>query len=221
MVIGMRSAQLPPHLALCHSPCRHWIVSAGGGSESYQCFFQYKEHACERHVFPALTPLPPHSVARFRLDHLLPEDWSALLRHCRRLTSPHGSFTYSFPGDTAVATTAGDAASAVVTNVAFMHIVERTAGDFVPNNMIYHELQRRYLVLPCYTAETGTGAVDFTSWLRCLQQGEANMETECAADEGAGGSTDTHCACHRKDSTKYAVISCRCFFLFFCFCRCS
>lgn len=38
------------------------------------------------------------------------------------------------------------AAPQMIQNHAYMHIVERVAGDFTPNNMIYHQLQKFHLV---------------------------------------------------------------------------
>ncbi|RNF22344.1 putative Bis(5-adenosyl)-triphosphatase, partial [Trypanosoma conorhini] len=117
MASGMRAAQLPPNLALCRGSCRHWIVAAGANSESYQCFCRAQGQASGRHGSTASTPPPSHAAARFRPDHLLPGDWSALLRHCRRLTSPHGSFSYSSPGDAAAAEAAEADSTAEVVNL--------------------------------------------------------------------------------------------------------
>ncbi|RNF20639.1 putative Bis(5-adenosyl)-triphosphatase [Trypanosoma cruzi] len=191
----MRGAQLPAHLALCSSPCRHWIVSAGNGSDSFEFFCRSRGQMTEGHgSFPSRTPVSSHAVARFRLDHLLPGDWSRLLQHCRCLTSPGGSYNYSSPGDMAAVmrgthAAASEKASRAVVNSAFMHIVERTVGDFFPNNMIYHELQRRYVVPSSGAIATNEGAVDFFSWLLHLQE-EEEKEGEttvscigCGADD--------------------------------------
>ncbi|KEG10612.1 putative Bis(5-adenosyl)-triphosphatase [Trypanosoma grayi] len=203
----MRSAQLPPHLALCNAPCRHWIVFSANTCDSYQWLCKSLRHTEEGNSSPsALSPSPV--CARFRLDHLLPADWSALLRQCRRLTSPSGSFTFSSPGDVVTVASSGVAGAttavprgqpAEVLNTSFMHIVERTCGDFVPNNMIYHRLQQRYVVSPGVSAaDVNENEASFTAWMQKLQEERDNCDIaaeggtridgeESGSDSGSGG----------------------------------
>lgn len=173
----MRSAQLPPHFALSSGSCRHWIVSATNQSESYNLFCKRQQQILTGDKF--FQPSLSFSLGRFCLDNLLAEDWCALLRECCCLTSPRGSFTYFSPGDIAIINDEEkaraklcDGTSRAVVNAAFMHIVERTNGDFVPNNMIYHKIQQRYVVghSYCATEFEEASAAGFSSWLRQLQE---------------------------------------------------
>ncbi|SCU66101.1 Bis(5'-adenosyl)-triphosphatase, putative [Trypanosoma equiperdum] len=163
----MRSAQLPSKLSSAAGSCKHWVVSVPNSSESYRCFCSLIDRALQ----PGTCH--PYSV-RFRLEHLLPADWSLLLGWCRRLTSCGGSFTYTSPGDISEQTESVGAVDdseghPAVVNAAFMHVVERCHGDFVPNNMIYHELQRRYTVYAPASPPPPEGPEDFTSFLGALQ----------------------------------------------------
>nr|CCC92071.1 putative Bis(5'-adenosyl)-triphosphatase [Trypanosoma congolense IL3000] len=184
----MRSAQLPPKLSLSSGSCSHWVVAATNCSESYRSFCSCIEKmACDG------SSLPRH--VRFRVDHLLPGDWSLLLRQCRRLTTAGGSFNYSYPGDLLAASDCpkvNDAAgnAPVVVNAAFMHVVERTSGDFVPNNMVYHKLQNHCIVRNPTKGLSDNGEEDFTSFLSILQQDPCVDRLEPVAVDGIEAVSD-------------------------------
>ncbi|EPY34975.1 bis(5'-adenosyl)-triphosphatase [Angomonas deanei] len=93
-----------------------------------------------------------------------------MLRMCRGLSHPVSSYTFCSPGDTPIvkptapkAVDGADPASTPaeegehknIINDAFMHVVERTQGDFEPNNMIYHQLQKYKLTTATVSASDG------------------------------------------------------------------
>ncbi|KAG5504429.1 hypothetical protein JKF63_04881 [Porcisia hertigi] len=185
----MRSVKVSRDIAVTKGGA-HYVVSAVNSSISYDAYRRHHLHAVQApssHL--ASTPV-------FRLASLLPADWSALLRMCRRLTHPGASFSFSSPGDTAESfSTANTCATADTPttvadaniNHAYLHIVERTPGDFTPNNMIYHHLQQyRLVVAPSSTAaETGERAAvlaAFTAQVREIQQQSVQSPTEAWAE---------------------------------------
>ncbi|KAG5478714.1 hypothetical protein LSCM1_06118 [Leishmania martiniquensis] len=182
----MRSAKVPPSIAVTKKGV-HYVVSSVNSCASYEEYHR-------DHVNPVLESSPPLACAPvFRLASLLPADWSALLRMSRRLTHPGASFNFSFPGDVAEPplTTADARASAAKPaanhNHAYLHIVERVPGDFAPNNMIYHHLQRYHLVSGPSTAaaeagEDGAVLAAFTALVANLQQQPAQLPEEALAE---------------------------------------
>ncbi|CAJ1025174.1 Scavenger mRNA decapping enzyme C-term binding/HIT domain containing protein, putative [Leishmania lindenbergi] len=111
----------------------------------------------------------------------------------RRLTHPGANFNFSSPGDTAeirsmTADTPASVEKPVVNNNhAYLHIVERTPGDFTPNNLVYHQLQRYHLVPAQSTTavEAGENAAvlaAFTALVTTLQQQPAQSPEEASAE---------------------------------------
>ncbi|GET88771.1 hypothetical protein, conserved [Leishmania tarentolae] len=181
----MRSAKVPPSVAVTTKGV-HYVVSSVNSCASYEAY----RRSCEHLVQASSSPLAAAPV--FRLTSLLPADWSALLRMSRRLTHPGASFNFSSPGDTTelfstTDTHASADKSEANNNHAYLHIVERVPGDFTPNNMIYHQLQRYHLApAPSTTAtEAGeSGAVPdaFTTLVTDLQKKPAQSLEEVLAE---------------------------------------
>ncbi|TPP50234.1 HIT domain family protein [Leishmania donovani] len=182
----MRSAKVPLPFAVTTKGV-HYVVSTVNSCASYEAYRHHYEHLAQA------SSSPFASAPVFRLTSLLPADWSALLRMSRRLTHPGASFNFSSPGDTAElrSTTADTHASAdeptTNNNHAYLHIVERVPGDFTPNNMIYHQLQRYHLApAPSTTAaEAGEGGAvpdPFTALVTALQQQPAQSPEEASAE---------------------------------------
>lgn len=182
----MRSAKVPLSVAVTTRGA-HYVVSTVNNCPSYETYRFHYEHLVQG------SSSPFASAPVFRLTSLLPADWSALLRMSRRLTHPGASFNFSFPGDTAElhSTTADTHASgdtpATSNNHAYLHIVERVPGDFTPNNMIYHQLQRYHLAPApsTTTAEAGEGGAvldAFTALVTALQQQPAQSPEEVSAE---------------------------------------
>lgn len=145
------------------------------------------------------------SAEVFRISYLLPTDWSRLLRLCRSLTYPDGAFNFTSPGDLSSVKAGGAELSyttettewsregstdfAHALNHAFLHIVERVRGDFTPNNMVYHELQKYRLIdggeggapSRAIDAETSGKYLEFSRLIHRLQQ----QSCLCASEAGA------------------------------------
>ncbi|KAG5504813.1 hypothetical protein GH5_05442 [Leishmania sp. Ghana 2012 LV757] len=182
----MRSAKVPPSIAVTKTGV-HYVVSAVSSCASYEEY--HRDHV--NPVQGSSSPLASAPV--FRLSSLLPADWSALLRMSRRLTHPGANFNFSSPGDTAehrwpaADTRASADRPAANVNHAYLHIVERVPGDFTPNNMIYHQLQRYRLIYEPSTAvaeagEGGTALAAFTALVTDLQQQPAQSPEQASAE---------------------------------------
>ncbi|KPI83257.1 hypothetical protein ABL78_7715 [Leptomonas seymouri] len=177
----MRAAKVPTRIAVT-AEAVHYVVSTVNSCASYRAFRQ-RTSACATLDSASPSPLPP-----FRLALLLPADWSALLRMCRRVTHPGASFNFSSPGDMwgdhhhtsdshhrdANARATAEGAAQTIQNNAFMHVVERVTDDFTPNNMIYHQLQKFHLLTADPADELQTQAppsmVAFTQLVTAMQQ---------------------------------------------------
>lgn len=197
----MRAAKVPANIAVTAKGV-HYVVSTVNCSASCQAY-QQQQQDTRASAAPAIA-------SPFRFTSLLPADWSALLRMCRRLTHPSASFNFSSPGDMAEqphhhdhqhSTSTNKAAhyrtgeeeqqqpspvpAAAVPNLqnhAYMHIVERVAGDFTPNNMIYHQLQK-FRLLPSADKELSRDdtMAAFTQLVVGLQRQPAQAPQEVAA----------------------------------------
>lgn len=142
----MRAFRLPAAMAVCAEPNTHHVIAAIDGCRSFQ---QAKANAASNNANANAntnsTTISGNVSHRFRLDGLLPEDWSRLLSICRALTDPAGAFNFSSPGDTGGLPPDGSSGAApgtTVENGAYLHVVRRSPGDFVPNNLVYHYLQQ-------------------------------------------------------------------------------
>lgn len=123
------------------------------------------------------------------ISHLLPSLWSELVFIFQQYTSADKSYTFSAPGFpfllddcTASATASSDA----VCNAICFHILERTAGDFTPNNMVYHTLQQPsfspfsppHFSTPTIDAFTRDGSGDYSILQLAKNSREGSESTE-------------------------------------------
>lgn len=145
----MRATRLPALMAAAAPPLSHYIVTVVNSSPTYQ----------------RLATLQPSG--NMQLSSLQPSDWQSLLSFCRSLCHPERSFSISFPGDVSCPQDGGCGTGCHMTpvNNAYIHLVERTEGDFVPNNLIYHILQR----YPLQAAGGADCRPGFSDILRALQ----------------------------------------------------
>lgn len=201
---SMRATRVPSSIAVTAGGV-HYVVAAVNACASCQRYQRQQMHKTAN-TTTSPAPLPP-----FRFTSLLPEDWSALLRMCRRLTHPSACFNFSSPGDTAGPRhTQQSAASsldqpscsvvaaeeAAMQNHAYLHIVQRVAGDFTPNNMIYHRLQQFHLITNAEASDAQRGKEGaiassssspspmrgFTNLVVALQQQAPQAPQEVTAD---------------------------------------
>ncbi|KAG8343106.1 putative Bis(5'-adenosyl)-triphosphatase [Trypanosoma vivax] len=185
----MRCAQLPPKLSITGGLRGHWVVAVSNNCEGFKKFCASVSESTQKNN----SSVSPGYRARFRVDHLLPADWTALLRQCVRLVrqkSQGSHFNIFCPGDLypiepdAGSSTARTEHKLEVHNFSVVHVVERTRDDFVPNNLIYHEIQKRYS-LPShpFTAVSPIGVglcntlQEFSFLLRQLQELREDAET--------------------------------------------
>lgn len=153
----MRAVRLPATMAVCAEPRSHYIITAVDSSRSFQRCKQQQENS-------------KGCGYSLRLARLLPADWTNLLELCCVLTHPQKSFSFSSPGDGGPSPGTASAAE----NGAYLHVVERAAGDFVPNNLIYHCLRR-------YTLNAQEGCVEgFGQLVREAQSLPAQSAAEAA-----------------------------------------
>jgi len=145
----MRAARLPAWMAVATAPLSHHIVTVVNSNPTYQRF---------------ATQEPSGNM---QLSSLQPSDWQTLLNLCRSLCHPQRSFSISFPGDISRPQDGARETGGHITpvNNAYIHLVERTEGDFVPNNLIYHILQR----YPLQAADGADCRPGFSDFLRALQ----------------------------------------------------
>ncbi|CCW65335.1 unnamed protein product [Phytomonas sp. EM1] len=176
----MRAAKLPSCMAVSKIlPDRHFIITAVDNCASYQYFLQQLSQ--QRQTSLLSETKSDSSVAKhyFSIDNLVPEDMTSLLVLCRAITYPTGSFNFSFQGNPSTsscsvsASNSQDGPDAAVRRLAYLHVVERAAGDFVPNNLLYD-------CLKCYQAEPGgsSGINGFPEFL-----GDAQRQLPQSAEE--------------------------------------
>jgi diadenosine tetraphosphate (Ap4A) HIT family hydrolase len=134
----MRAAVVPRPLSLAASNLLHAVVFPSPGAVIH----------------------PPRGSGRAfsRFEDLPAELLSDALRRCREVMSPKRSFTIACSGETAGSSggsgssESNDAAEdekkpvSSTTNAdrVILHAVERQAGDYVPNNLLYHTIQMKF-----------------------------------------------------------------------------
>lgn len=174
----MRAVRVPAAAAVTEAGV-HYVVAAVNSCLSVQAY-RARGHGQALSSTAAPSPEVEAPLPAFRLASLLPVDWSALLRVCRRLTHPEASFNFFSPGDTA------DTTAAHVGNRAYLHIVERVPGDFTPNNMIYHALQQYHITSRCGTGEAASQPTSvmgaFTKLVTELQEMPAVSTEDVSAE---------------------------------------
>eukprot|EP00796_Vickermania_ingenoplastis_P009813 gene9813-6889_t len=184
---GIRFARLPATLAATTRP--HWILTAG--TAALPLLQAYDAAAAA--AGPSI-PSCYHCPKVFMISHLTPSLWSQLLGVCQRLTVPERSYTFSSPGLSAAPEAKeqrGDTTEEAILNAVCLHVLEREAGDFEPNNMVYNTLQQpcfsplRRLV-PSSETTADRSAAAFATYVAQVQQGEVGEE---AAPAGPDTST--------------------------------
>lgn len=213
----MRAAVVPPSF---RASSFHVVVSAG--ISAVPSILSYRDSQEETFPFSgtrfpspkdplALSVETPLFQRPLLISHLLPSLWSELLFIFQQYTSADKSYTFSAPGipflvDDCIAS--ATPSSDEVCNAICFHVLERMAGDFTPNNMVYHTLQQPSFspfTHPHFSTSTTSalkcgGSGDsipqlqkcrkgsestkdtgnfFHTFLRQLQEGEENGNEEC------------------------------------------
>ncbi|CUG88914.1 Hypothetical protein, putative [Bodo saltans] len=142
-----------------------------------------------------------------RFEDLPPELLSDALRRCQEVMSPHRSFTIACAGellrdhsdDAVVVPTSQDESDRVI-----LHAIERQAGDYVPNNLIYHRIRTSFAPrrrnMPHTTSSNGVGVGEDESqchweWFSDVRHDRsmtmAPTTTTSSSDSGEGNNNNS------------------------------
>jgi bis(5'-adenosyl)-triphosphatase len=160
--------------------------------------------ASSRHWMIACRPvdsLLSLGEQQLRLDHFHPETLANVLCLAAQVTTPDGQFTFASIGDPLGARrrsqikarshlTAVDALQATLAS-AVLHVIERTKGDFSPNNAVYRAIQQQYVAM----AAAGDGPSSLETLLASAEPPE-----DSSASTAMGGQSQTNPLC--DDVTK-------------------